>query len=112
MLYCPICHKTKASKGAYSREYVGSVCDECDKPARNTKRLIALSGLLEEDALQVLVEFGERLLKGQSTYGELDIDTDDRDWLQEAFEEDLDSAVYRIINLIKLRKQADNGSNN
>lgn len=46
-------------------------------------------------ALRVLLAVGERLAKGAREHG--DFPNLDRDWAQEALEEDLDSLVYRTV---------------
>lgn len=63
--------------------------------------LIATTPKLGEDEMCVLAVLAERLLKGQTVYGKLNIDEDKRDWDREAYEEDLDSAVYRAIGHVK-----------
>lgn len=51
----------------------------------------------------VLREIEQRLKRGRTDYGDLDINNDRRNWINEALEEALDLSVYLSIQLIKLR---------
>lgn len=70
------------------------------------QRLASIASDLEPDALTALVEIAERLLVGQKQYGRINIDTDQRDWLQQMIEEQQDKDVYGTFLLIKLRRLA------
>lgn len=60
---------------------------------------------LGEDEREIMVVLGERLLDGQSRYGKFDLDSDDRDFQQEAFEEDCDWLVYRAAEVVRNRRK-------
>ena len=65
--------------------------------------LAAIARELEPDAVDILVTQAERLAAGRAQYGDLDIDTDKRDWLEQAIEEALDDNSSLTIKLVKLR---------
>jgi hypothetical protein len=59
-----------------------------------------IAGRLSElgvDELRVLDRIAARLQVGQKQYGELRLDTDTRDWTEEALQEALDLSVYLAI---------------
>ena len=59
---------------------------------------------LEPDAQEVVVEVAARLVKGRAAYGDLDIEKDKRDFIQESAEELFDNSVYLASEVIKLRR--------
>lgn len=61
--------------------------------------LNAHAGQLGDRGLAVLVALAARLAKGAREHG--DFGNLDRDWNQEALEEDLDGMVYRTIGLMR-----------
>lgn len=61
---------------------------------------------LEDDAVEVLHMQATRMLLGRNHYGELDLDKDPRDWLEEALQEHLDASNYYSAALIKIRRRA------
>lgn len=48
------------------------------------------------NATRVLADIAERLAKGAAEHGDFEVE---RDWLTEAYEEDLDNIVYRTMHL-------------
>ncbi len=74
------------------------------RPSSTIDLLSAAYPDLSEDALLVLDEIADRMRVGQKTYGALDLDADDRDFEQEAYEEDLDGLVYRACKVVQERK--------
>lgn len=50
---------------------------------------------------RIIVDIAARLRRGFETYGALDIANDQRDWVREEYEEQLDGWVYRSIARIK-----------
>lgn len=61
---------------------------------------------LEDDAVEILLMQAQRMLAGRKAYGDLNLDTDRRDWVEEALEECLDGMNYQTAALIKLRRRA------
>ncbi len=59
---------------------------------------------LEDDAVEVLLAQAQRMVAGRKAYGDLNIEKDRRDWLEQAIEEHWDSMNYLTIELIKLRR--------
>lgn len=59
---------------------------------------------LEPDAIEVLHMQASRMAQGRKSYGVLNIDTDRRDWLEEALQEHLDASNYYSAALIKMRR--------
>ena len=47
--------------------------------------------------------------KGKQTYGQGILNSDKRDWLEEAIEEALDQSVYLAAQLIRIREKRNNG---
>lgn len=67
----------------------------------------ALRGMIErlgDDEIEVLHDLAARLSMGQRTYGKLDLQKDARDLDREAYEEDLDSSIYRSCMHVKRAK--------
>lgn len=60
---------------------------------------------LGDDEKEIIEVLAERLLEGQKRYGKFDLDSDDRDFQQEAFEEDCDWLVYRAAEVVRNRRQ-------
>ncbi len=67
--------------------------------------MISVWNDLGEDERAILEVIAERLLFGQKNYGKFDLLTDKREFLREAFEEDLDGLVYRAALLVRERRQ-------
>lgn len=63
-------------------------------------RLMRLATTMEPDALAVLVYLAERIRGGRAEYGDLDLDTDRRDWRVEQLQELADYATYRAMQAI------------
>jgi hypothetical protein len=63
--------------------------------------LAMLARELGPDEVRVLRVLAERLLKGQTVYGRLDIANDRRSWKTEARDEAIDLAVYMAVDLVK-----------
>lgn len=66
--------------------------------------LLYLFDDLGNDEREVLVGLARRIHQGQETYGELDIDSDRRDWNEEAAQELDDFAVYSEIARLRKRR--------
>ena len=66
--------------------------------------LISMVQSLEPDAVEVLHLSVQRMLAGRKEYGDLDIDKDRRDWVEEALQECVDGNNYIAAALIKLRR--------
>lgn len=66
---------------------------------RNTLASLLLQ--LEDDAVELLLLQAQRLARGRAQYGELHIDRDGRNWLDEAIAEYLDGSNYLAIELIR-----------
>jgi hypothetical protein len=62
-----------------------------------------------EDEIEVMARIAKRMATGRREYGLLEIDTDKRDWLEEAIEEQLDLAVYLCCYLVKLKRARQEG---
>lgn len=56
---------------------------------------------------RIVNEIYQRLEKGRQTYGTGILDSDKRDWLQEAIEEALDQCVYLTAQLIRIREKSN-----
>lgn len=79
--------------------------DEEKRLAELHQILDATVEFLNADELEVLTEIAQRIVRGQKTYGYMDLDElDGRDLLVEADEEDDDWIVYRIMHSIKERR--------
>ena len=70
----------------------------------NLNQLKTLIANLEPDAVEVMHEMAIRLTHGQQRYGKIDIDTDQRDFQREKYEEDIDAAAYACISYIKRKR--------
>tara|TARA_Y100000310_G_scaffold33892_1_gene32007 strand:- start:1439 stop:1825 length:387 start_codon:yes stop_codon:yes gene_type:complete len=51
---------------------------------------------------------GKRLIKGEEKYGNENVTSDGRDFIQEALEESLDLAVYVAAKLIEIKQKENN----
>lgn len=71
-------------------------------------KVVALMYYMGDEELEVLHDLAARLYKGQTLYAKLDLQNDQRDMDKEAYEEDLDSAIYRSCGYVK-RKNAQAG---
>lgn len=60
---------------------------------------------LEDDAVEILLMQAQRMVAGRATYGELRLDTDKRDWVEEALQESIDATSYLNAALIRLRRR-------
>lgn len=68
---------------------------------------LALQGIIEglgDEEIEVLHDLAVRIAMGQRTYGKLALAKDPRDLDKEAYEEDLDSSIYRSCSYIKRKK--------
>jgi hypothetical protein len=65
------------------------------------ERIDALWAGLGDDERRVLLVIAERLSRGATQYGKLDIARDTRDWKQEAHEEFLDASVYLAVRTLR-----------
>lgn len=61
-----------------------------------------LVSAMNEDETAVLLKVAERLHDGRTTYGALNLETDKRDFLEEAMMEILDLAAYSAMALLPL----------
>lgn len=68
--------------------------------------LLGTLGALGGDELDVLGKVVDRLSLGRTVYGQLDIDTDARDFAAEAADEALDLLIYETIGLLKRERSA------
>lgn len=67
-------------------------------------RLVAIAEHLGPDELAVLEMIAAGLARGRTTYGELRVDTDRRDFRAEAVEELRDTLVYVAAEVLRLRR--------
>lgn len=67
-------------------------------------KVVALLSELNEDETEVLLRITERLVLGRQQYGALAIDSDQRDWAEQAAQEAFDGSVYHAILAIKLSR--------
>ena len=70
----------------------------------DTRALAERIGDLEPDARAVVELIVSRLEGGRSTYGELDLASDPRDFRRELVEELVDAAAYGAADLLRLAK--------
>jgi hypothetical protein len=56
------------------------------------------------DELRVIEVIVNRLASGQVTYGNLTVDEDERNFVQETIEEVADASIYSVIKLLQLQK--------
>jgi hypothetical protein len=68
--------------------------------AKITLKLIDLG----VDELRVVEIIVDRLASGQVTYGNLTVDEDERNFVQETIEEVADASIYSVIKLLQLQK--------
>jgi hypothetical protein len=68
--------------------------------AKITEKLIDLGA----DELRVVEIIVDRLASGQVTYGNLTVDEDERNFVQETIEEVADASIYSVIKLLQLQK--------
>lgn len=68
--------------------------------------LTKLAADLGHDEVRVLVLIAQRLTKGADQYGILNVLDEDRDWLKESLEEELDDVVYRAAHTLRKLHQA------
>ena len=73
------------------------------------EELCDIAEQLGDDEVEVLLSIARRVLRGREQYGELDIDSDDRDWRQEGQEERLDLIVYDAIQHVKDSRRPSRG---
>ena len=59
---------------------------------------------LGRDEREIIIEVAEGLASGRILYGELNLETDDRDFAREAMEEVRDALVYAAAALIRQRR--------
>lgn len=59
---------------------------------------------MEKDEHKVIELIRQRLEQGNSDYGDLNIDSDERDFLNETLEELLDGIIYLTIKILQKRK--------
>jgi hypothetical protein len=95
---CPIC-KGSGYFNIYAEKSCDLVTSKCSccfflKPEITLNK--------NERAVLEMVE--RRLKKGREIYGELDIDTDRRDFVQETLEECIDGMVYLAVKLMQLKE--------
>ena len=64
-------------------------------------RLMIDARELSEDGQEVVALIAERMRHGQEQYGELDLESDERDYRREANEEWADAAVYAACDLLR-----------
>jgi len=81
-------------------------CRDRGEPAAldATAQVVKLTGIAEllgAAELGVLLLIAERLLEGRRRYGELNLDTDPRDFRREALAEMLDFSCYVSMALLK-----------
>jgi hypothetical protein len=68
--------------------------------AKITEKLIDLG----VDELRVVEIIVDRLASGQVTYGNLTVDEDERNFVQETIEEVADASIYSVIKLLQLQR--------
>lgn len=68
-------------------------------------RVIEAMEDLNIDELEVLAEIAESLVAGVEVYGHLDIETDGRDFAQEATNEFRDAALYLYMRGLQRRRK-------
>ena len=68
-------------------------------------RLCEIYESLNDDEREVILMVAERALGGREQYGELDLDGDDRDMLEEAVEEAADSLFYFAAEKVKAQRK-------
>ena len=68
-------------------------------------KIVALLSHLNADESEVLLRITARLVLGRQQYGGLNIDTDRRDWAEQAAEEAFDGSVYHAILAVKLSRR-------
>jgi uncharacterized ferritin-like protein (DUF455 family) len=59
---------------------------------------------MKKDEHKVIELIRQRLEQGNSDYGDLHIDSDERDFLNETLEELLDGIIYLAIKILQKRK--------
>ena len=79
------------------------------KHARTLAHLLDTACGLGDDELAVLVLIAERIAAGRGIYGELDIDTDRRNFAGECLEEVADGLVYVASALIRAVRRGATG---
>lgn len=72
--------------------------------------LEATTEFMTRDEMEVLVEVAQGLVRGQEVHGFMDIDSDERDFDDEADEEMRDWLVYRAMAKIRARRAAAGGN--
>lgn len=83
-------------------------------PRTDLEQLIAKVRTLAElkgdgDELEVLEVLVDRLTSGLKVYGKLHVDSDQRDFAQEAFEEAADGMIYAAAGIVRRRRAARGG---
>lgn len=68
-------------------------------------RIIYDTGDVSDDEKRVLELVEEGLSSGREVYGPLEIDEDNRDWLEEAIEELRDALVYIAAKLVEIKRR-------
>lgn len=75
-------------------------------PITTADKIQALLNHLNADEQEVVLRITQRLVMGAEQYGKLSIDTDPRNWAEQAAEEAFDGSVYHAILAIKLSRAA------
>jgi len=70
-----------------------------------SQELIDLVAELEPDAVELLVVLARRLKHGRALYGDLHVDSDRRNFIGEAFEEDADGLIYRAADAVRTMRR-------
>lgn len=68
------------------------------------ERVLASMDALGDDELEVLAEVADGLVAGRKVYGDLNLDTDGRDFLTERIAEHRDALSYLMMDAIRMRR--------
>ena len=98
--YCKCCGHPK-SDHPFRHPFVPGGKPPGDSESEPKRRLLALVDTLEPDAIEALLCVAVRLKKGQDYYGNLNLDTDTRDFAKEREEELQDALVYSAFVSIR-----------
>jgi hypothetical protein len=63
----------------------------------NKERVTVAMETLGPNAIRVLADIADRLVRGAKEYGDFETE---RDWIKEAYEEELDNVIYRTMQIM------------
>lgn len=69
-----------------------------------TARVAVKLAQLNADELEAIEVFVDKLIAGKLKHGPLDLDTDQRDWLDEIKQEMVDGAFYAVFAVIQRKR--------